>query len=152
MNILLDTNILIFLARDEKHRLLREVVNTTQKTVYVSIVSIAEVRSIAFRNRWSFKKLATFDTIISDAVIIDVSDSLVNSYVEIQAYSQRQSRNFTSYPFDTPRNMGKNDMWIASTAALLGLQLVTTDADFDHLNQVFLDVRRIDPVELRAFF
>jgi hypothetical protein len=31
---------------------------------------------------------------------------------------------------------------IASTASLLGLELYTTDGDFDHLYQVFLDVRK----------
>ncbi|WP_224751124.1 PIN domain-containing protein [Mucilaginibacter pankratovii] len=46
--------------------------------------------------------------------------------------------------------MGKNDLWIASTAALLGLTLVTTDNDFDHLNNVFFDVRKIKPVELKV--
>jgi len=35
--------------------------------------------------------------------------------------------------------MGKNDLWIASTAALLGLKLITTDADFNHLHDVFIE-------------
>lgn len=41
--------------------------------------------------------------------------------------------------------MGKNDLWIASTAALLGLTLVTTDADFQHLSEIFLELRQIEP-------
>ncbi len=45
--------------------------------------------------------------------------------------------------------MGKNDLWIASTAALLGLKLVTTDADFNHLDQVFLEVQYLEPQFLR---
>jgi tRNA(fMet)-specific endonuclease VapC len=44
--------------------------------------------------------------------------------------------------------MGKNDLWIASTAALLGLTLVTTDKDFDHLHLVFMEVKRITPETL----
>jgi predicted nucleic acid-binding protein len=43
------------------------------------------------------------------------------------------------------RNMGKNDIWIAATASVLNATLVTTDADFDHLNGVFLTVAYIDP-------
>lgn len=46
--------------------------------------------------------------------------------------------------------MGKNDLWIASTAALLGLTLVTTDSDFDHLNGVFFDIRKIDQAEFKV--
>lgn len=48
--------------------------------------------------------------------------------------------------------MGKNDLWIASLAALLSLKLVTTDADFDHLNQVFLQVEKIAPNKFKPFF
>jgi len=48
--------------------------------------------------------------------------------------------------------MGKNDLWIASLAALLSLKLVTTDADFDHLNDVFFEVGRIAPEKFSQFF
>jgi predicted nucleic acid-binding protein len=41
------------------------------------------------------------------------------------------------------RKMGKNDLWIAATASLLNASLITTDADFDHLNDVFLNVIKI---------
>jgi tRNA(fMet)-specific endonuclease VapC len=44
--------------------------------------------------------------------------------------------------------MGKNDLWIAATASLLQLQLITTDADFQHLDGSFLHVRQIDPAEI----
>lgn len=40
--------------------------------------------------------------------------------------------------------MGKNDLWIAATGALLGLTLITTDTDFNHLQGVFLDIRKIE--------
>lgn len=98
------------------------------------------------------QKLNTFDFVVSNAVTIEISNSLVNNYTEIGAYSQRQHPYFNAYPFNTPRNMGKNDLWIASTAALLGLELVTTDGDFDHLHHLFLDLRRLDPAALEAFF
>ena len=42
-------------------------------------------------------------------------------------------------PFSA-RNMGKNDLWIASTAFLFGLPLVTTDHDFDHLHPHLIEV------------
>ena len=84
--------------------------------------------------------------------IVDINQLYVNIYAQIDAYSQRLNPDFVNYPFDTPRNMGKNDLWIASLAALLGLQLVTTDGDFDHLNNVFFPVRKIDPEEFNKFF
>ena len=65
---------------------------------------------------------------------------------------QKANPEFSTYPFGTSRNMGKNDLWIASLAALLGLRLVTTDSDFDHLNNVFFDIRKINQKDLLPFF
>jgi tRNA(fMet)-specific endonuclease VapC len=84
--------------------------------------------------------------------IIAVSQPYVDTYVEIDSYSQKVNSDFKSYPFARPRNMGKNDLWIASLAALLGLELVTTDADFDHLHNVFFPVRKTNPLEFKRFF
>ena len=36
--------------------------------------------------------------------------------------------------------MGKNDLWIAATAASINATLVTSDKDFGHLDGVFLNV------------
>ena len=81
--------------------------------------------------------------------IIDISELLLNTYIGIDAYSQRNHPDYyTSYPFRTPRNMGKNDLWIAATASLLNLQLVTTDGDFDHLDQTFLSLKKVFPKDI----
>jgi tRNA(fMet)-specific endonuclease VapC len=82
---------------------------------------------------------------------VDVNKLLVNIYAEIDTYSQRQNPGFDKYPFSTPRSMGKNDIWVASLAALLNLKLVTTDADFDHLHNVFFEVRKISTPEFLPF-
>ncbi|MET3125260.1 putative nucleic acid-binding protein [Arcicella rosea] len=47
--------------------------------------------------------------------------------------------------------MGKNDLWIAATASLLNLTLVTTDSDFDHLNNYFLQLYKLEPKDLRKY-
>jgi tRNA(fMet)-specific endonuclease VapC len=44
--------------------------------------------------------------------------------------------------------MGKNDLWIAATASLLNLKLITTDADFDHLDSSFISLQKLLPTEL----
>jgi len=41
--------------------------------------------------------------------------------------------------------MGKNDLWIAATAAVTGATLLTTDRDFDKLAPRFLAREWIDP-------
>ena|GEM_PF-5103103 len=62
-------------------------------------------------------------------------------YAEIDAYSQGKLK---ERPLGTtPRNMGKNDLWIAASASVLNLTLVTTDQDFDHLSPSFLELQRL---------
>jgi tRNA(fMet)-specific endonuclease VapC len=97
------------------------------------------------QNNWGTKKSQRISEIVAETTIIEIAENLVNTYAEIDAFSQRRNPSFSYYSFKTPRNMGKNDLWIAATAALLGLKLVTTDADFNHLHQVFIEVQLIKP-------
>ncbi len=82
---------------------------------------------------------------LDEVIIIEINENLINTYAEIDSYSQCRNPAYQAYPFTSSRNMGKNDLWIASTAALLGLKLITTDKDFDHLNKVFIEIHRINP-------
>ena len=45
------------------------------------------------------------------------------------------------------RNMGKNDLWIAATASVYDLELLTMDKDFIHLERRYLRLRVIDLAE-----
>jgi tRNA(fMet)-specific endonuclease VapC len=149
MKLLFDTNILFHITKDQRSNLLQKI-NPEGNKVFISIATIAELRSLSLQNNWSVRRLDIIDLLLEEIVIIDINENLVDTYAQIDAYSQCRNTSFTAFPHKTPRNMGKNDLWIASTAALLGLTLVTTDSDFDHLNNVFFDVRKIKPVELKV--
>jgi predicted nucleic acid-binding protein len=41
--------------------------------------------------------------------------------------------------------MGQNDLWVSATASAADAHLITTDRDFDHLDQKFIKLVRIDP-------
>lgn len=43
------------------------------------------------------------------------------------------------------RKMGKNDLWIAATAAATNSTLVSTDRDFDHIDPAIVSHVWIDP-------
>lgn len=66
----------------------------------------------------------------------------MDKYAEIDAFSQGklegQKSNFSS------RNMGKNDLWIAATASVQNMTLLTTDKDFKHLDGNFLKLKVIN--------
>ena len=57
----------------------------------------------------------------------------VDSPEQISIYSQ-----IDNHCLDRGRVMGKNDLWIAATAALTDARLLTSDADFKLLDGVFL--------------
>jgi tRNA(fMet)-specific endonuclease VapC len=145
MKLLLDTNILIHLSKDPTFKFLKKVINPDDHGLFISVVSLGELKSLGLQYGWGFKRWQIINSIIQDAVIIEVTENFVDTYAEIDAYSQRRNPRITNSPFATPRNMGKNDLWIASTASLLGLKLVTTDADFNHLHHVFIEVQVLKP-------
>jgi tRNA(fMet)-specific endonuclease VapC len=127
-------------------------VNPGNLPVYVSIVSEAELRSLAIRKKWGIKRLYLLNSFLDTVNIVDVNDLSVNIYAEIDTYSQRLNPKFAEYPFNTPRNMGKNDLWIASLSAFLNLKLITTDADFDHLHNTFFEVKKMRAADFLPFF
>ncbi len=150
-NILLDTNIIVAIVRAKDDKGLLKLISPDNSKIYISIVSEAEIRSLAIRNRWGSNKLRFLEGFLNGVTIVDITPVFVAIYAEIDAYSQRQNPDFERYSFNTSRNMGKNDLWIASLAALLNLRLITTDADFDHLHNVFFEVNKIDPAELSSY-
>lgn len=66
---------------------------------------------------------------------------MTERYAEIDTFSQGKLPNKRLGM--TARNMGKNDLWIASTASLLNATLLTTDADFDHLDGAYLALKKL---------
>jgi tRNA(fMet)-specific endonuclease VapC len=152
MNVLFDTNIILSVVRAKQLNEIMTFFNPLNKSIFCSVVTEAESKVFATKNKWGEAKISKLDFILQQITIIEVGQSLISTYVAIDSYSDRLNPNFSIYPFDTPRNMGKNDLWIASTASLLGLQLVTTDQDFDHLDGTFIDLRRIDPADLKQYY
>ncbi|MCU0353403.1 MAG: type II toxin-antitoxin system VapC family toxin [Cytophagales bacterium] len=139
MALLYDTNALLLIVRDRTGTV-RRILNPHSDDESICEVTVAEIKSIALRNAWGAKNNAALDAALSRLYILDISDeNIINRYVEIDAFSQLKHPSLKG-SFATPRNMGKNDLWIAATASFHQLRLVTTDKDFDHLDNVFVDV------------
>lgn len=133
----LDTNIVLAYIRQSPQYLNAESrLNLTadDAQLIVSVVNVGEMRVLAQRNGWGEKKTAQLDSFIEQTLfIVDVSSGapeLLDAYVEIDCFSKG-------------RSMGKNDLWIAATAAVTGASLVTTDGDFDHLGDVFFQLAKV---------
>jgi tRNA(fMet)-specific endonuclease VapC len=108
------------------------------------VVSIAELLAMAARNKWSKTKIQGIRIFTQRLLLANINDEAIfEKYVAIELYSQGKLEGVKS-PFSA-RNMSDNDLWIAATASVLGATLLTSDKDFDHLNNVFLTVIWIDP-------
>jgi hypothetical protein len=84
--------------------------------------------------------------IIENIITIDIEQNnqpLLDTYVNIDAFSQGKISSPSGKKLNnSARNMGKNDLWIAATAHAMDAILLTTDGDFDHLQNIFFEVQK----------
>lgn len=147
MTYLLDSNVFIHLVRNSA---IGQEINeklqlwTSGNSVYISAVTKGELFSFAKQVRWGKTKTDKLHQLLSPSVCIPVdgASALMNAYADIDVYSQAKHDEFPYPEAFTSRNMSKNDLWIAATAFLFGLPLITTDKDFDHLHPHLIDVVR----------
>ena len=147
MNFLWDTNILIHYIRssvlyqklDQQHSFF-QMPNRT----FISVVSVGEIFSIAKQRGWKTAKLNALNEILKDLRPLPIAQqSIIEAYADIDAYSQGKHSSFILPKNMSARNMGKNDLWIAASAHALKLRLVTTDKDFSHLKEDFIELLEV---------
>lgn len=148
MDYLLDTNILIHYIRNSK---VWEYIEDNyfkrgiSHHAYIFEVSIGEIYMVAIRNRWKKAKMKQMTILLNTLNIIRLKpDKIKVKYAQIGAYSQNVHKSLRLLKPFSSRNMGKNDLWIAATASVEGLPLLSTDRDFEHLDGVFLDFIYVD--------
>jgi predicted nucleic acid-binding protein len=104
----------------------------------ISIVTHGELLVLAERNNWGEAKRSALDLALDNLVTINIDSApLVQAYVQVE----EACRNIPG----GERKMGQNDMWIAATALLCGMPIITTDGDFRHLNERLITVNWVDP-------
>ncbi|MEZ0542930.1 type II toxin-antitoxin system VapC family toxin [Fibrella arboris] len=151
MRYLLDTNILLICLRGGKlyDQIEAELGLTNPTTMlFVSAVSKGELIALAIRNRWGQNRLDKLNRLLNQIILLDISAAdqiLFDTYAEIDCYSQNQLPARSLPVGRSARKMGKNDLWIAATAQLIGATLVTTDGDFENLKDVYLPVQLYIP-------
>src|ERR1700710_2700869 len=98
MNILLDTNIALSIIRPKDFPGIIDFINPENSVEYISIVSEAEFKSFALRKKWGANRLISLNDFLDQVNIMNVNQSHLTSYAEIDAYSQRLNPNFENYP------------------------------------------------------
>ena len=144
MNYLYDTNILAFIIKQDPaiEKLEKGIAEDSGNLKIISIVAKAEIETLAVLFKWGDQKREQLKNLLDQFLIIPIdSQQIVAAYVELDTYSQGKHSNKSSGL--TARNMGKNDLWIAATAMVTDSTLLTSDKDFDHMNGVFISVKKI---------
>ena len=142
----LDTNVVLAALKDHplwSHVQSKYNLSADDALLIISTATVGELLSLAEQQGWGQPKKEKLEKILRRYVIIDIShadDPIMSTYARIDAFSQGKLTGHTLGL--SSRNMGKNDPWIAATAAVTNAKLITTDADFDHLGEVFLDLDR----------
>jgi len=142
---LLDTNILVHYIR--KSQLYQQVETNENLTdsdclPMISVVTQGEIFSLASQRGWGTAKNQIIQNLLSKLVIVDINSSdvdLLQAYANIDSYSKNK---LSGRPLGSSITMGKNDLWIAATALVANATLLTTDGDFDHLNGIFISVKK----------
>ncbi|MEM6261896.1 MAG: type II toxin-antitoxin system VapC family toxin [Bacteroidota bacterium] len=147
MRYVLDTNVLLFYVRDKNTRSFLEKnyapFGSGNESI-ISIVSIAEIYSLAARYNWGVLKQKAIEKLIDDSIVIEIRyRDLIDMYVEIETFSNKS--NTKRVRKGSAVKMGKNDLWIAATAMVTSGTLITSDTDFDHLNGELIDVLTYSP-------
>lgn len=148
MRYLFDTNIVPAFLRNQSvaHRVKAILNLTDDNRLFISVVTIGELWSIARQNNWGISKIEKLKAILNEFTITTTNDdNVLQRYADIDAFSQNK---LVGRPLGTTaRTMGKNDLWLMAGASILGIPLITTDKDFDHLHGQFVDVIWINPAK-----
>jgi tRNA(fMet)-specific endonuclease VapC len=143
-NYLFDTNIIMsFLRKDIRWFEIEKKYDLKSSNNFISVISLGELKSLAIRNKWGEFRLSRIELLRNDFSILDINmPKIIDHYGEIDCYSQGK---LDGKPLShSARNMGKNDLWIAATASVFTLTLLTSDQDFTHLAKTYLDLELID--------
>lgn len=141
--LVLDTNILVHLLRGKlAGQVIERRYGIGQRTprAVISVVTKGELKSLAHKFEWGPDKRERLNAMVAALPTVDISHaSIHDAYAAID---------FASFSLGV--KMGKNDLWIAATALVIGGVLLTTDADYDHLGPTGLRVERILEEQLQS--
>lgn len=145
---ILDTNVLLHIVRNSK--VAKHVISSLdlwspEHFILISVVTMAEIRTLAYTNNWGKEKAELLVEILSKIATYDISkydSDLIDAYIKVDNYSLYPNKFPDLEPdHSSSVKMGKNDLWIAATAIVTNCHILTTDNNFTHLDKKLLMVR-----------
>ena len=134
---LLDTGVLLGILKDApwaRRTRSDNHLDDSQTLITTSVVCHGEIMAISEKRQWGDKKHANLTQLLS----------------EIPAVGIKQRPILNPSPPKPARKMNQNDMWIAATAHAIEAVLVSTDRDFEHLRDAWIDFVYVDQQEIAS--
>jgi tRNA(fMet)-specific endonuclease VapC len=113
---LLDTNICIYLTKQQHQALVQRFSTLAENEVAMSVITFGELQFGAQKSQQRKQVLATLEKLSLAIPVLAMTADTSQHYGEIRAHLQKQG---------TP--IGNNDLWIAAHARAEGLILVTNN-------------------------
>jgi tRNA(fMet)-specific endonuclease VapC len=107
----------------------------------LSSVTIGEIEAFVQRQNWGEPKLKRMKSLLDKMFIVDINakdEKLMQAYATLWNYSKNA---LPDNPLGKSIGIGQNDVWIAATALAANAVLVSTDNDFNHLENSFLTIK-----------
>ena len=125
--ILLDTSVLVHLARDDAiGKDIERKYSLTQRPErpLISSITEGEIFALALLWNWRAKKKEILQRLLSELVHVDAGHrDIIRNYADLYYLCKT-----------TGKPCGENDLWIAATAKATNAVLITCDRDFDPLH------------------
>ncbi len=147
---LLDTGMLLGFVRNTPWALrVRTEFNLGNKEtmVFTSVVCQGELLALAEKRGWGEGRRDQLDQVLHGFPALDINKQpILRAYALIDAWTHGNS---VVSPGQTPPPkpavpMKQNDLWIAATAHESKATLLSTDKDFEHLNDVWIKFVYVD--------
>ena len=113
---LLDTNICIYLSKQQHPALIRRFESLAENDVAMSVITFGELQFGAQKSQRPKQVLQALDKLSLAIPVLAMTQQTSQHYGEIRAYLQKSGT-----------QIGNNDLWIAAHAKAAGLILVTNN-------------------------
>ena len=151
MRYLLDTGLLLGFTRKAPWALkVREAhdLGNAENMVFTSVICRGEILALAEKNGWGSERRARLETMLRQIPQLDISrGQVIEAYARLDAWTHGNSvvAPKNTQPPKPAVSMTQNDIWIAATAHASGATLLSTDRDFRHLHNVWLQFAYVRP-------
>ena len=113
-----------------------------------SVICQGELLALSEKFGWGAKRREVLEEALDNFPILGITPDVVRAYALIDAWTHGKpvtAAGIPPPPSGTPAvSMKQNDIWIAASTHVSQATLLSTDKDFEHLHNIWLDYAYVD--------